>query len=253
MLKRFLAIGFSVVLLTPLGAEPPRTLEIHAALRQQEKARSEIMRTMHYLTDVYGPRLTGSPQAKAAVEWAIKTMAGWGFDNAHLEPWEFGHPGWTNDHVTARVVAPVKAQLTVEVLAWSPGTKGTVTAPAFQLMVPDRPTPADLTAYFDSIRTQVKGKIVLAGGAVAVAPRLDPRPTRTDDARLRTRYDPNRAPDQGRQRCRRCRARRSIDASTNFCSRMALRFASTTPDVSSDRSWRSTIRPTTSRKWCRQS
>ena len=158
------------------------------------------MRTMHYLSDVYGPRLTGSPQAKAAAEWAIKAMAGWGFENTHLEPWEFGHPGWTNEHVTAHVISPIKDQLTVEVLAWSPGTKGTVTAQAFQLAAPDRPTPADLTAYLDSVRAQIKGKIVLASRAVTVAPRLETRPARVDDARLRARYDPNPDASQGRGR-----------------------------------------------------
>ena len=200
MAKQMLGLVFFAALLAPLGAESPRTAEINAALRQEEKAHSEIMRTMHFLSDVYGPRLTGSPQAKAAGEWALKAMAGWGFENAHLEPWEFGHPGWTNEHVTAHVISPFKDQLTVEVLAWSPGTKGTVTAQAFQLAPPDRPTPADLTAYLESVRAQVKGKIVLASRAVTVAPRLEPRPARVDDARLRTRYDPNAEPSQGRGR-----------------------------------------------------
>ena len=116
MRKRLLVVGFAAVLVAPLGAESPRTAEIHAALRQEEKAHSEIMRTMHYLSDVYGPRLTGSPQARAAAEWAIKAMAGWGFENGHLEPWEFGHPGWTNERVIAHVISPIKDQLTVEVL-----------------------------------------------------------------------------------------------------------------------------------------
>ena len=35
---------------------------------------SQIMRTLHYLTDIYGPRLTGSPNHKAAAEWAVKQM-----------------------------------------------------------------------------------------------------------------------------------------------------------------------------------
>ena len=51
-----------------------------------------------------------------------------------------------NDHVTAHIVSPINDQLTVEVLAWSPGTDGTVTAPAFHLALPDRPTPSDLSA-----------------------------------------------------------------------------------------------------------
>ena len=37
---------------------------------------------MHFLTDVYGPRLTGSPNHKAAAEWAVKQMTEWGLRTA---------------------------------------------------------------------------------------------------------------------------------------------------------------------------
>src|SRR5690349_13644554 len=65
--------------------------EVQAKIRSEGMERSQIMRTMHFLTDVYGPRLTGSPNHKAAAEWAIKQMTAWGFENGHLEPWDFGH------------------------------------------------------------------------------------------------------------------------------------------------------------------
>jgi hypothetical protein len=55
---------------------------------------SKILRTLHYLTDVYGPR-SRAPSLTAAGEWAIKEMASWGFTNGHLEPWDWGRPGWT--------------------------------------------------------------------------------------------------------------------------------------------------------------
>ncbi len=183
-----------LLLCAPLVAQPPRDPEINARIRQEVQARSEIMRTLHYLTDVYGPRLTGSPNAKAAAEWAVKTMTSWGFENGHLEPWDFGHPGWANDYVTAHVVAPIKDQLTVEVVAWTPGTQSIVRAPAMALAIPDRPTPSQLNTYLDSVGSQVRGKIVLASRAVAVPVTLTPRPTRQDENRLRALYDPNAAP-----------------------------------------------------------
>ena len=100
------------------------------------------MRTVHVLTDVYGPRLTGSPNHKAAAEWAIKQMSEWGFENAHLEPWDFGHPGWVNERASGFIVSPVKDSLVLEVLAWTPSTKGTVTAKAVQITPPQCPSPA---------------------------------------------------------------------------------------------------------------
>jgi len=45
------------------------TDEINAKIRAEGMEHSKIMHTMHFLTDVYGPRLTGSPNLKAAGEW----------------------------------------------------------------------------------------------------------------------------------------------------------------------------------------
>src|SRR5262245_15416361 len=92
--------------------------DIQTRIRKEGTENSQIMRTMHFLTDVYGPRLTGSPNHKAAAEWAIKQMASWGFDNAHLEPWDFGHPGWLNERASGHVISPYKEPLVFEVLAW---------------------------------------------------------------------------------------------------------------------------------------
>src|ERR1043165_1632927 len=90
----------------PLAAEA----DLQSRIRN-EASTASIMRTLHMLTDVYGPRLTGSPNARRAADWAIKTLAGWGLTNAHLEPWEFGHAGWINERAVAQIVAPVKDQL----------------------------------------------------------------------------------------------------------------------------------------------
>ena len=81
------------------------------------------MRTLHYFTDVYGPRLTGSPNLKMAGEWAANEMKSWGFDKTELEPWNFGHPGWVNERASGFITSPVQDSLVFEVLAWTPGTK----------------------------------------------------------------------------------------------------------------------------------
>ena len=86
------------------------------------------MKTLHVLTDVYGPRLTGSPNLKSAGEWAVKQMESWGFTNGRLEPWDFGKPGWLNRRFTAHLVSPVTDALVGEVLAWTPSTNGPVRA-----------------------------------------------------------------------------------------------------------------------------
>jgi carboxypeptidase Q len=114
--------------------------DIQAKIRKEGAENSQIMRTMHFLTDVYGPRLTGSPNHKAAAEWAIKQMATWGFDNAHLEPWDFGRPGWLNERASGHVISPYKEPLVFEVLAWTPSTSGELRGKVYQMAPPDSPT-----------------------------------------------------------------------------------------------------------------
>ena len=101
MLRNFRVALLCAALLNPwpIFAQGPAASpapEIQARIRKEGMENSQIMKTMHYLADVYGPRLTGSPNHKAAGEWAIKQMASWGFTNGHLEPWDFGHVGWLN-------------------------------------------------------------------------------------------------------------------------------------------------------------
>jgi carboxypeptidase Q len=142
---RTFAVASLVVALTaalPLASQDSLDPAINSKIRQDEAIRSQVMRTLHYLTDVYGPRLTGSPNHKAAAEWAVKQMTGWGMTNGHLEPWDFGHPGWVNERLSVHVVSPLKDALAVEALAWTPGTNGSVTAKTFQMVLPESPEPA---------------------------------------------------------------------------------------------------------------
>jgi hypothetical protein len=165
--------------------------DINAKIRKEATENSQIMRTMHFLTDVYGPRLTGSPNLKAAGEWAIKQMTAWGFENGHLEAWDFGHPGWMNERFSGFIVSPVKDTLTCEVVAWTPGTNGPVTAQALQIVLPEKPTQEEFTAYLATIKEKVKGRIVLAGRSQTVPVNLTPQPRRQDDTQAKQRYDPN--------------------------------------------------------------
>ena len=87
-MKRTVCLGlFAALLVAPAAGQERLNADINAKIRTEENSHSQIMRTLHFLTDVYGPRVTGSPNLKAAGEWAIKTMESWGFSNGHLEPY----------------------------------------------------------------------------------------------------------------------------------------------------------------------
>ena len=83
-------------------------------IRREASEHSQIMRTLHMLSDVYGPRLTGSPNLKNAQDWVVQQATSWGLANAHTEPWDFAHDGWSNERVAVHVVSPVKDSLVAE-------------------------------------------------------------------------------------------------------------------------------------------
>ncbi len=176
--------------------------EINARIRKEGMENSKIMNTLHYLTDLYGPRLTGSPNHVNAAKWAAKEMLSWGFDKADLEPWDFGHPGWVNDRNTGLMLSPVADTLTYEVLAWTPSTKGPVRADVVSLVTPQFPSPTnpnfmqgptqeELTAYLESMKAAVRGKIVIVGKPAFIDQSLTPPPKRINDEENKRRYDPN--------------------------------------------------------------
>jgi hypothetical protein len=196
--RRVVAIGLITILLClPALAQNGADKDLLERLRQEEKNNSQIMKTMHMLSDMYGPRLTGSPNHKAAGEWAVKQMTLWGMKNAHLEPWDFGHVGWLNERLTAMVVSPVKDVLTVEAVAWTPSTRGVVTAKAYQMILPERPTQEQLTAYLETQKAKVRGKIVLAGKHTVIPVDLSPPAKRLTDEQAQQRYGPNARPGGG--------------------------------------------------------
>jgi len=183
----FAALLFALPLIAQSALDP----DINSKIRQEETQHSQIMHTMHFLTDVYGPRLTGSPNHKAAAEWAIKQMTEWGFSNGHLEPWDFGHPGWMNERASGYMLAPTMSRLDFRVLGWTPSTKGTVSAAAVNIEIPEKPTKETLAAYLDSVKDKIKGKIVLVGKSDSVPVDLKPPALRLDDKTVAERFDPN--------------------------------------------------------------
>jgi len=190
--RRALAIGLIVTLLClPLIAQSQSDKDLVERIRQEERDNSQLMHTERMLADVYGPRLTGSPNHKAAADWAVKQMTAWGLSNAHLEPWDFGHVGWLNERFTGHIISPVKDVLTCEVLSWTPGTRGPVTAKAYQLILPDRPSQEQLTAYLETQKAKVRGRIVMAGKHIVVPVNLNPPAKRLTDEQAQQRYGPN--------------------------------------------------------------
>jgi carboxypeptidase Q len=167
-----------------LSAEERIDIDTYGRIRQEATTRSQILRITHMLTDRYGPRPTGSPNLKAAGEWAVAELQSWGLQNGRLEPWDWGNPGWLNERLSAHIISPVKDHLIAEALAWTPSTNGPVKGTAVQITLPARPTKDVLAIHLDALRNTVKGRIVLVGAAQNVPVTFNDMPERYDDTEV---------------------------------------------------------------------
>jgi hypothetical protein len=171
-----IAWGLATVLgSAPLAAQgfgagpqgPQERIDTAAILKIKEEGfqRSQVMSMMSWLTDVYGPRLTGSPITKRAGDWTIEQFNKWGLSNAKYEWWgPFGR-GWVNDRMVAQVTAPVAFPVIGYPGAWSDGTNGLISTDVVLV-----PSTVRTAGDFAPFRGKLKGKIVVSQPAPEVAP-----------------------------------------------------------------------------------
>jgi len=165
--RRTLLTVITVLTMAPatISAQSPEPVDnaIVAKIREEAFNRSQVMNVMSYLTDVSGPRLTGSPNTRKAAEWTMAEMKKWGLTNPRLESWgPFGR-GWTNDKFYAQVTAPVPFPVIGYPQAWTPGTNGLVKSEVVYVKIN---ADSDFTKY----KGQLKGKIVMLSPMREVRP-----------------------------------------------------------------------------------
>jgi carboxypeptidase Q len=145
----------------------------------EAKSGSEIMANLTYLSDMIGPRLTGSVALKKANEWTAAKMRSYDLSNVHLEGWTIP-VGWERGPASLRIVEPdIGRSLTVAALGWSPGTKGRIIG---EVVVLKARNAADLAPY----KGKLKNAVVLRGEPAAI-----PLVTERSSERRRARTDRN--------------------------------------------------------------
>ncbi len=191
-----LSIGLLLVLVTLALAEDKADLAAIYMIKDEGLNRSQVMDLLSYMTDVYGPRLAGSPSLIKAGEWAMSKFKEWGLQNIHAEQYEFGN-SWELNKFQAHMIEPVYSPLVGYPKAWAPGTDGVVRAEAVAV---DIATEADL----DKFKGKLKGKIVLAGAPRDVEAHFTPQGSRYTDEELANLF---KMPDPGRSPFEQMRAR----------------------------------------------
>jgi hypothetical protein len=169
---------------TPIGAQQAHEkVDYDAIYRIKEEGfqRSQVMEITSFLTDVHGPRLTNSPNYKAAADYAVKKMTEWGLVNVKLEPWGPFGPGWSNELTVIRAVSPQHYPIIGYSKAWAVGTSGPITGEAVLVKVDQ--TDRDLKGL-EEYRGTLRGKIVLLGNPRELKAIFDAPATRFSEKQL---------------------------------------------------------------------
>ncbi len=127
--------------------------EADAKILAEIQDHSEVMVNLEYLSDVIGPRLTGTDRLKRANEWTVEMFRKYGLTNVHLEPWTIAR-SWTRGTARARIVAPTNHVLTIASAGWSPSTPGVVRGPVVYVN-------AQKKEDLEKFRGKLKGAIVV--------------------------------------------------------------------------------------------
>jgi hypothetical protein len=159
-----------------LPAQEKVDLDAIYKIKQEAFQNSKVMDDLFWLTDVYGPKISGSPVYKQAADWCVKTLKENGID-AKLEKWGPFGKGWQNERLSVHMLEPTYQPLIAAVSAWTESTPGPVTGQPILAVIN---TEEDLAKW----KGKLKGKIVFTSGPVEVPLHTTPGSTRYSDQEL---------------------------------------------------------------------
>ncbi|MDQ3160458.1 MAG: M20/M25/M40 family metallo-hydrolase, partial [Pseudomonadota bacterium] len=138
-------------------------LDMTGKIRAEAFNRSQVMATLHHLTDEIGPRLTNSPSMAEANRWTGAKFAEWGLSNVHDEAVEDIGRGWSFSGAGVEMLSPRIMPLHALPKAWTPGTAGAVEGEAIFAKIEKK---ADLEKW----RGKLKGKVLFTDALRAYKP-----------------------------------------------------------------------------------
>lgn len=187
MKKRFipLIVFASLVCVSFTGEDEKVYLKTITKIKQEGFDNSKVMGTLQHLTDVIGPRLTGSTGMKNAEAWARQQLEDWGLQNAHIERWGTFGKGWEYQHCYVAMTAPYYQQLIAVPKAWTPGTNGNIKGDAIVVNIE---TMSDMAQYAGKLQ----GKIVVKASNQLAMPNFSADSKRlTDEDLCNIEQDPH--------------------------------------------------------------
>ncbi len=181
MMKRILSIVVLIAVFVSFGlaqmvAEKVDTLVINR-IKEEGLNKSQVMDLLSTLSDIYGPRLAGSPDYKEAAVWMSQKLTSLGLQNVHFEKSDPVAKGWALKKFYVNAIQPKAFPITAYPKAWSPGIKGPVAADVVFLSATSE---EELNTY----KGKLKGKYVLVSPLQTVNAHFEAEGRRLTDTDL---------------------------------------------------------------------
>jgi carboxypeptidase Q len=207
LLTALLGAGIATSLYAQNSPDPA----IVQKIRDEGLKNSKVMDIAFHLTDISGPRLSGSPGLKRAQDLAVSQLKQWGMVNATREVWGKFGKGWEVQKNYAAITVPYYHAIIAIPKAWTPGTPGQIKGDVMYVKI-------DTTADFEKYKGKLKGKIIIFDARPPVEINFTrPDASRYTDSALNAMAQPQ--PDGGR------RGPGAFPGRSNFANLRALRLA----------------------------
>lgn len=169
------AVGVALFAASAASASSQTAADL-SRIRDEGMNRSQVDALFNHLTNVIGPRLTGSPAFKQSIDWSVAKFTEFGLSNVHTESWPFGR-GWTLEKQTLEMVEPRFFPLIGFAEAWTPSMAREIVA-----------TPVYIGDLADEAAVRAKASEIRGAVVLATKPQTDfitkdrLQPTEHDDS-----------------------------------------------------------------------
>ncbi len=155
LLTKTTVLAFLLLGLTANSQTLPQAL---AKINTEGFQKSQVMNLITDLSDVYGPRLTGTKQYFTAAEWAKQTLENWGVDKVYFEKYCDDCMGWELKSFNVEMTEPAYMKIQAYPYAWTESSNGVQTGDLVSIE-----SYTDLEKIKKQWAGKLKGKTILIG------------------------------------------------------------------------------------------
>lgn len=187
IMSRFLLLALGVSCLSFRGDNGGKAdMHMINLIKNEGFSNSKVMETLFQLTDVNGPRLTGSTGMRNAELYASRQLKEWGLKNVRIEPWGGFGKGWEINKSYIAMSVPYYQPLIAVPRAWTPGTNGLIRTYATLVRIENA---QDMAKYAGKLKDKI---VVYSNSTNETKLNFNPDAKRLTDSELyKTVLDPH--------------------------------------------------------------